>query len=90
LDSDDAIVAIVAHAMHELNILRAILAERETISAKELFREEFVSNLAAGMTPEDAAWSTWIGRQLRKRGFKTVEVAADGAAPEIVTPVFKR
>jgi hypothetical protein len=38
LDSDEAIVAVMAHEMHELNGLRKIFAERETLPVEELGR----------------------------------------------------
>ena len=38
LDSDEAIVAVMAHEMHELNGLRKIFQERETLPAEELGR----------------------------------------------------
>ncbi|HWU91286.1 MAG TPA: DUF4157 domain-containing protein [Kofleriaceae bacterium] len=38
LDSDEAIVAVMAHEMHELDGLRKIFAERETIPVEELGR----------------------------------------------------
>ena len=38
LDSDEAIVAVMAHEMHELNGLRKIFEERETLPAEELGR----------------------------------------------------
>lgn len=38
LDSDEAIVAIMAHEMHELNGLREIFAQRGTLTAEELGR----------------------------------------------------
>ena len=38
LDSDEAIVAVMAHEMHELNRLRKIFAEHETLPAEELGR----------------------------------------------------
>ncbi len=38
LDSDEAIVAVMAHEMHELNGLRKIFAQRETLTAEELGR----------------------------------------------------
>lgn len=38
LSSDEAIVAVFAHEMHEINGLRAIFDVRETISAVEIFR----------------------------------------------------
>ncbi len=38
LSSDEAIVAVLAHEMHEINGLRAIFDERETIPATEVFR----------------------------------------------------
>jgi hypothetical protein len=38
LDSDEAIVAVMAHEMHELNSLRKLFAERETLPVEELGR----------------------------------------------------
>lgn len=38
LQSDESIVAVMAHEMHELNGLRDIFAVRDTISAEELRR----------------------------------------------------
>jgi hypothetical protein len=38
LASDEAIVAVIGHEMHELNGLRALFDERETISALEIAR----------------------------------------------------
>lgn len=38
LESDEAIVAVIAHEMHELNALREIFEMRETLSPEELRR----------------------------------------------------
>jgi hypothetical protein len=63
------------------------------------FREnynEYVQNLESEpeMTKEQAAWNTWIGRQLRARGFTSVEVHEEVLprrdSPESVTPIFRR
>jgi hypothetical protein len=51
---------------------------------------EYLANLAKNMTPEDAAFDTWIGRELRKRGFTKVEVPSHVDNPDLVTPVFRR
>ena len=51
---------------------------------------EYVQNLQKGMKPEEAAWNTWTGRQLKGRGFTSVEVPAHGENPDVVSPVFKK
>ncbi len=52
--------------------------------------DEYVQNLQKGMTPEDAAWNTWTGRQLKGRGFTSVEVPTHRENPDVVSPVFKK
>jgi hypothetical protein len=51
---------------------------------------EYTRNLQNNMKPEEAAWNTWTGRQLKARGFTKVEVPAHGEDPDIVSPVFKK
>lgn len=50
--------------------------------------DKFMSNLSKGMSPEDAAWNTWTGEQLRDLGFKSVRVPPFEGG--IVRPEFKR
>ena len=53
--------------------------------------EEYMQNLRRPMKPEDAAWNTWIGRELKTRGFTSVEVPPhDKNNPVKVTPVFRK
>ena len=51
---------------------------------------EYMRNLANEMTPEDAAWNTWTGRQLAARGFRSVWVPDHGPNPDEVDPVFTK
>ncbi len=69
LGSDEAIVAIVSHEMHELNGLRAIFAERDTITAEELFR---LINPGRKGNLHDQAWDVAddLVRAMRGRGGK--------------------
>jgi hypothetical protein len=49
---------------------------------------EFSKNMNVGMSDADAAWNTWTGRQLKTRGFSSVEVPPHKAG--VVRPVFKK
>jgi hypothetical protein len=52
--------------------------------------DAYVQNLGKGMNPQEAAWNTWTGRQLKGRGFTSVEVPPHGENPDVVSPVFKK
>ncbi|MBR8064048.1 PAAR domain-containing protein [Burkholderia ambifaria] len=53
--------------------------------------EQYMQNLQKPMKPEDAAWNTWIGRELKARGFTSVEVPPhDTNNPDKVTPIFRK
>jgi hypothetical protein len=52
--------------------------------------DAYVQNLDKGMKPQEAAWNTWTGRQLKGRGFTSVEVPPHGPSPDAVKPVFKK
>jgi filamentous hemagglutinin len=52
--------------------------------------DEYMQNLQKPMQPEEAAWNTWTGRQLKGRGFTSVEVPAHSENPDVVAPVFKK
>ena len=69
LDSDEAIVAVVAHEMHELNSLRKIFEERQTLPAEELGR---LINPGHKGNLHDQAWDIadqLVGR-MRKEGHR--------------------
>lgn len=87
LASDEAAVAVIAHEMHELNGLRAIFEERETISAEELSR--LISPGRKGNL-HDQAWTIAddVVRAIRGEGGGTVAPAAPAAPvePPTVTP----
>jgi filamentous hemagglutinin len=51
---------------------------------------EYMQNIRNGMKPEEAAWNTWTGRQMKARGFTSVVVPAHGEDPDIVSPVFRK
>lgn len=52
--------------------------------------DEYMSNINSKKTsPEDAAWGTWTGRELKAQGFTRVKVTADHDAG-IITPVFSK
>ena len=52
--------------------------------------KQYLANLANNMAPEEAAFNTWIGQGLKRRGFNKVTVPAHGARPDVVMPVFTR
>ncbi|NTX29214.1 PAAR domain-containing protein [Burkholderia pyrrocinia] len=51
---------------------------------------EYMQNLRNSMEPSDAAWNTWTGRQMKARGFKSVEVPPHDSRPEFVKPIFRK
>jgi hypothetical protein len=65
LDSDEAIVAVMAHEMHELNGLRKIFAERETLPVEELGR---LINPGHKGNLHDQAWDVADAAVARMRG----------------------
>lgn len=57
--------------------------------------KQFVDNFfTKKMTAEEAAWDTWTGRQLKARGFKTVEISPvperEGTIHGRWTPIFRK
>ena len=69
LDSDEAIVAVVAHEMHELNSLRKIFEERQTLPAEELGR---LINPGHKGNLHDQAWdiADQLVARMRKEGHR--------------------
>jgi hypothetical protein len=65
LDSDEAIVAVIAHEMHELNGLRKIFAERQTLPVEELHR---LINPGYKGNLHDQAWDVADAAVARMRG----------------------
>ncbi len=73
LSSDEAIVAVFAHEMHEINNLRAIFDVRETVSAAEMYR---LINPGIRGNLHDQAWDVADAAVLRMR------VASVGEPPQ--------
>jgi hypothetical protein len=69
LDSDEAIVAVMAHEMHELNGLRKIFEQRETLPAEELGR---LINPGHKGNLHDQAWNVadHVVARMRKIGHR--------------------
>jgi len=69
LDSDEAIVAVMAHEMHELNGLRKVFTARETIAVEELGR---MINPGHKGNLHDQAWSVadTLVAAMRARGHR--------------------